>query len=418
MKNVIIRIYFVLIMLICIFIPAAAEGTVSVKLIADKSTVRPNETITVSVSLSGVASAGGVAAGGVNITYDTSKLTYQSAAIAGGKPASDLDINLSGNTLQLLYFDNQGGANGFAADGTMATIKFVVNSNVQPCSTDLSVSADGFGNKTAQALSATTTGMNLTIAAPYSTNANLSNLSVSNATISPAFSKGTTTYTAEVPFSITKLEITAAAEDSTAKVSISNPALTASGTTNVTVTVTAESGTKQTYTIKVKRAQDPNYQASTNNNLSSITIDGFLLSPLFNADLTNYVVWLPYETASVKVSGTAADAKAQGVEIVGGQDLLAGQDNTVKVICTAENGDKKEYIVVVKRAAAHDGTVDEMKTESTNSTEVEESSETDIIDTNTNSAGSPIWLTTLLVIIGLGIGFAGGFFVNTKLKRQ
>ena len=65
-----------------------------------------------------------------------------------------------------------------------------------------------------------------------------------------------------------------------------------------------------------------------------------------------------YETTSVKVSGTVADKKAS-VEIVGGDNLAAGQDNTVKVICTAENGDKKEYTVIVKRAPGHDGSVDE-----------------------------------------------------------
>ena len=48
--------------------------------------------------------------------------------------------------------------------------------------------------------------------------------------------------------------------------------------------------------------------------------------------------------------------------MVGGDNLAAGQDNPVKVVCTAENGDKKEYTVIVKRAAAHDGTVEELCT--------------------------------------------------------
>jgi hypothetical protein len=55
------------------------------------------------------------------------------------------------------------------------------------------------------------------------------------------------------------------------------------------------------------------------------------------------------------VKGTAADTKASGVEIMGGADLLAGRDNEIKVICTAENGDKKEYVIIAKRASAHDG---------------------------------------------------------------
>lgn len=69
------------------------------------------------------------------------------------------------------------------------------------------------------------------------------------------------------------------------------------------------------------------------------------------------MIWLPYETESVSVTGTAADSKAS-VRVEGGTGLAAGQDNVIKVICIAENGTEKVYTIIAKRAAAHDGSTE------------------------------------------------------------
>lgn len=258
-----------------------------------------------------------------------------------------------------------------------------------------------------------------TVAAPLSGNCELSSLTVGNATISPAFSAGTTSYTADVPFSVSKLDVKATVADSKAKVSISNPTLTPDGTTSVTITVTAENGTKKTYTIKVNREKDPNYVASGNNALSGITVEGFLLSPVFSADVTQYVVWLPYETESVRISGKAADSKAS-VQVIGGDHLAAGQDNPVKVICTAENGEQKEYTVIVKRAAAHDGSVDEKPTESTSEPTQTTTTPGEIpADMDPTPAGGiPWWVLLIVAVVCLGGGFAMGFLLKNKIKEN
>lgn len=218
---------------------------------------------------------------------------------------------------------------------------------------------------------------------------------------------------------MSKLDVKATAVDGKAKVSVNSPPLTPDGTTNVTITVTAESGAKKTYTIKVHREKDPNYVASGNNDLAGITVDGFLLSPVFSTDITEYAVWLPYETESVSISGKAADGKAS-VEVVGGDSLAAGQDNPVKVICTAENGDKKEYTVIVKRAAAHDGSVDEKPT--TPTTEPTQTTTTTVADIPADtqpapvSGGIPWWVLLIVGAVCLGGGFGGGYLVFVKLK--
>ena len=140
--------------------------------------------------------------------------------------------------------------------------------------------------------------------------------------------------------------------DSKSTIRVSNPELVAGETTKVTIKVTAENGKSKTYTISVKRDKDPSYTPSGNNNLSGIRVGGFLQSPVFTPERTQYVIWLPYETDRVTVMGLTQDSTAT-VRTEGGENLAAGADNEIKVICTAENGEEKVYTVIAKRAAAH-----------------------------------------------------------------
>lgn len=258
-------------------------------------------------------------------------------------------VEFNGNNF-VAYDNNQ--TNPINKNTTIFTATFKVKSGLS-AGTKLTVSvkdlvtSDGKADTNVGTVSYTTT-----ILPPKSTDNTLKSLTVSNATISPAFSPNVTSYTASVPYEVSKLDLSYKTNDSKATVSVSNPTLTVDGTTKVTITVTSESGSSKIYTITVTRAQDPNYVPSGNNDLSGITVNGFLLSPAFQADQTTYMVWLPYETDSIQVSGTAADKKAS-VEVVGGSNLVAGADNEVKVICTAENGEKKTYTIIAKRAAAH-----------------------------------------------------------------
>ncbi len=284
---------------------------------------------------------------------------------------------------------------------------FTVNSNAA-VGEKISVSFSGFFSNL-NGDNAISGSESKTVLAPLANDNNLSSLTVKNATITPAFSASTTSYSASVPFEVEKLDIAATAADSKAKVSVNSPNLTPNGTTNVTVTVTAESGAKKTYTIAVKRAQDPNYKPSANSSLSEISVEGFLLSPIFNAEVENYVVWLPYETESVKISGSAADSMSS-VEVIGGDKLAAGQDNIVKVVCTAENGTKKEYNVVVKRAAAHDGSIDPKP-------EVPAVDATANADNNTNE-GIALWVLIVVTAGALIVGVTGGFAIASVLKKK
>ena len=408
------------IMILCVglFSISASAASASATL-TGPSTVRAGDTITLTFNLNGTG-----------IVSATGKLNYD---------ANVLELKSTEQKINSAWAVDFGTNNFIAIDNTLEkpinsntallAVTFKVKSNVA-VGTKISVSYTDIAVVTTTETKIGTATYSATVAAPLSTDNNLASLTVSNATISPAFSAGTTSYTASVPFEVSKLNVSATAADGKAKVSVNSPNLTPNGTTNVTITVTAENGSKKTYTISVKRAQDPNYVSSGNNNLSGISVEGFLLSPVFSAENTQYVIWLPYETTSVKISGTAADSKAS-VEVIGGDNLAAGQDNPVKVICTAENGDKKEYTVIVKRAAAHDGTVDDLpsetippETEPSETTPPETApAETNPADSTTNTApesnASVAWWWLVVVgVVALAVGLVGGFFGKDIIKKK
>lgn len=185
---------------------------------------------------------------------------------------------------------------------------------------------------------------------PPSADSSLTLLSVENAELAPSFTPDTTAYTAQVPFDVERLEIRAVPADTSAQVSISNPALIPDGDTDVTVTVTAENGAIRIYTIRVHREKDPAYVPRGESALSVLSVEGFDLSPAFSPEVLEYTVWLPFEADRIRVSAAAADALA-AVSVKGGEDLKPGADNTVKVICTAGDGSVTTYTITVKRAA-------------------------------------------------------------------
>ncbi len=397
-----------LILTMCLLLPFTASAASASASLAGPGTVRAGDTITLTFKLNGSNLSG--ASG--TLSYDGSQLQMTGTK---QKIAAPWAVEFNGNNM-VAYDNNLSSPINGSKD--LFTVSFKVKdvaagTKITVSYTDVKAS-DGSADANIGTVS-----YSATVAAPLSTNNALASLTVSNATISPAFNANTTSYTADVPFSVSKLDVKATAADSKAKVSISSPTLTPNGTTNVTITVTAESGAKKTYTIKVHREQDPNYVPSGNNNLSGITVDGFLLSPIFSADVTEYVVWLPYETESVKISGKAADGKAS-VQVVGGDQLAAGQDNPVQVICTAENGEKKTYTVVVKRAAAHDGSVDEKPT--TPTTEPTQTTTTaGEVPGSTEPAGNggiPWWTLLIVGVVCLGGGFAVGFLLKEKFSSK
>ena len=184
-----------------------------------------------------------------------------------------------------------------------------------------------------------------------SSNNNLSSLKVNGGELKPGFSKGTTSYTLEVPYSISSLSVTAKAEDSKAKVTVNgNNNLVAEETTPVTITVTAENGSKKTYTIKVSRGKDPNKKLSDNNYLTKIVPNIGILSPAFNKEKSEYEIWLPYEVDKISFDYKVEDTKYATTKLEGNDTLQPGVSNVYKIIVKSESEKERTYTINVRRA--------------------------------------------------------------------
>ena len=394
------KILFSLIFLIVIFIPinvSAASGSLT-----GPGTVRSGDTITLNFNIAGsnIFGASGT------LSYDSSKLTFVSTSVKVGTPWA---VEFNGG--RFVAYDNNL-SSPINGSRTLFSVTFKIKS-VSP-GDNINVSYTGVTTSDGSADSNVgTVSYSKSISAPLSGDNNLSSLNVSNAKISPSFSSNKTFYTTKVDYKISKLNLNYKSSDKDAKVSISGNSLKAGGTTNVNITVTAANGSKKTYTIKVTRAQDPNYVKSSNNLLKELSVDRFLLSPQFKSDLYSYIVWVPYEVDEVKVSATKKHKLAK-TKINYPNKLLAGRDNPIEVVVTAENGKKQVYTVIIKRAAAHDGKVDDVVIEKVEKVE-------DVNETN-KEVNFISYIIISLVSLVIGIGATILFFkrnvIITKFKKS
>ena len=113
---------------------------------------------------------------------------------------------------------------------------------------------------------------------------------------------------------------------------------------DITLTVTAEDGTQNEYTVTVER------EKSSNNNLSDIKVDNVSVSD-FNKNKLIYNITVPGATDSVSVSAVVEDTgKATITTDLSNKFNLNFGSNQIDIIVTAENGDLKTYTLFIERS--------------------------------------------------------------------
>lgn len=348
-KLISVLIVLCLLSLTVVFAPVNTYAAITASL-AGPSVVRAGDTITLTFRLSpGNDRVSGVSG---EFTFNSGQVSYT------GKPAnppSSWKVDSGDRTFTA--YDDSAVMNKYITGNNVSvfTAKFKINSNVS-AGTKITISVkDIITSYNFVDTNLGTATYSVTIAPPKSTNNNLKSLVVSNAEITPVFSKNTTSYQTTVPFSVSQLNINAEPEDSKASVSVSGNNLKV-GNNTVVITVTAESGAKKEYKISVVREQDPNYEPKSEARLKSLSVasDG-LLSPAFSQDVTSYVVYLPYEIESIDLTGETLDGNAS-VDGLGKKNLAEGV-NVIKVTVTAEDGKTTmDYVITVVRMPEYDGT--------------------------------------------------------------
>ena len=331
--------------LLLALLPQRAEAASAA--LSGNSAIQAGSTVTLKLSISG-SNIMGVEA---TLDYDSSVLEY-----------TNYDQQINGWTMDSsgLKFILYGVSNPINSSTNVLSVTFRVKSGLES-GTALSASFRDIvvtdGDNETNVGTASWSGK---VDAPLSSNCNLSSLTCSNATLSPAFSSGTTYYTATVPYAVESLNLSYKTADAAARATVSGNSLVV-GANTVTVTCTAATGAKKTYTISVTRQQDPNYKPSTDAMLKELTLDVGSLSPKFSGAVTEYVAYVPYETASATLSGVARDEKALKVT-ESTMRLTKEGDNVMTVTCTAEDGTTaKTYTVHVYRMPKYEGIIPTME---------------------------------------------------------
>ena len=212
-------------------------------------------------------------------------------------------------------------------------------------------------------------------AAAASTNANLTSLVLSTASLNPSFDAATTTYTATVSNATTSLTVTPTVAEANATITVNGDAVTSGaasgaialsvGANTITTVVTAQDGTTaKTYTVTVTRAP------SSNADLSNLQVAPGTLDPAFDPDTLEYSVAVSNSVTSASVIGTTDDPNATIAMLLDGNPLggivstvegasappnvpLAVGANVITIVVTAEDGvTTRTYSVTINREGA------------------------------------------------------------------
>ena len=200
----------------------------------------------------------------------------------------------------------------------------------------------------------------------------LSSLTITStpqATMSPTFQESFNgTYSYNYDATVTDVTITATVKD-TGKASVAiydnaTGTTTASpntktetfpiSTTDVSVVVTAEDGTINTYTINLIRSK------SSDSSLKSLTIDHGTLSPAFSQSTRTYTATVDADITEINVDAIPNSLYGNIKSITGNTNLKFGA-NQVEVIVEAENKTTSSYIINVTRKEYDIATLDDIK---------------------------------------------------------
>lgn len=102
-------------------------------------------------------------------------------------------------------------------------------------------------------------------------------------------------------------------------------------------------------------------EKSTNNNLKSLSVEGYTLSPEFNKDTLEYTVELEASVEKIMVNAEKADSYAS---LSGGGEIAVSEgDNRIEIKVTSETGKEKVYVInaVVKDSNPITTTVNDKK---------------------------------------------------------
>jgi hypothetical protein len=312
---------------------SVGENTITVHVTAEDGITKKDYTIVITRAKSTDATLSELTLSGVTLSpaFDSGILTY----------TANVDNDVTSTTVSAI----KGNSAAAITAADLGTKPLAVGENTITVHV---IAEDGITNK----------NYSITVTRAKSPDATLSELELSGVTLSPAFDSDTLTYTANVGNDVTSTTVSAIKGNSAATITAADLGAKslAVGENTITVHVIAADGiTKKEYTIVITRA------ANSDASLSELTLSGLTLSPAFDSDTLTYTANVANSVTSTTVAAIAGDLAATIPAADLGTKQLSVGENTITVHVTAADGiTKKEYTIVITRAASTDASLREL----------------------------------------------------------
>lgn len=315
----------------------------SISVSASKRTVSPGESFSVTIS-------GSDATGKVYISAKNGSVSQSSAWIENSSVTVTVKAGSSGTVTVSASgeLSSDSGVDKSVSGSTSVSIQSSGNNGGNSGNQGGSSTGNNSGNSGG---SSSTGNQGGTTTAAKDGNANLSNLGIRPNDFS-GFSSGKLNYSVNVPNDVTSINVYAKASSSKASVSGTGNKNLKVGTNKFSVVVTAENGTKKTYTISVNRAgedgeivpnvvdEEPteNEEPSVGVGLESLVIEGYELDKEFKTEEHEYIVKVNDEL-------TLEDLEAIKAKI----SAVTNSDRVVtEMIAEISEDGKKTITIIVK----------------------------------------------------------------------
>jgi len=175
-----------------------------------------------------------------------------------------------------------------------------------------------------------------------SNDSSLKSLTLEEFDITPLFKSDKYEYEIKLPYKFEKINIVAAANNKSAKITGDGRRYLNEGTNEYEVVVTATDGSTSTYKIVIIR-EDANDDVT----LESLNVEGYVLTPKFDKETYKYTLNVDKDIEEITINATPTYefAKIRGT----GKFILATGSNICKVTVTAENGNEAFYEIEIVR---------------------------------------------------------------------
>jgi hypothetical protein len=182
----------------------------------------------------------------------------------------------------------------------------------------------------------------------------LTDLTVNNITV-PDFNSNVLEYNlSDVPYSTTSINIGAVLSDHDASVTGTGLKELSTGNNSYDIIVTAQNEDVRIYTINIKR------EHNNNTYLSSLSVDGYSLTPVFNQNIYLYEITVEETKTTFSPAEVTAISEDVNATVVKQEEISLSTTLTNSYVITvkAENGiDSQEYTIVVNRPKSSDNSL-------------------------------------------------------------